>query len=360
MATPTTKPVTLTQAAIVARKTIVVGGIMLVVLIVGRFALESFSTYWTRTHPAPPPPPTRGYGILPAITFPTSVGRPTSFRLEVAPRQLQAPSDRAPVFFMPSQRPSLLSLDRAKREAANLGFILEPQQITASNYRWTRNQPLQSILDYNVNNGTFEVKLSWESDPTFLQQKNLPTEDDAINLARSILSSSGLLKPDIATGAAKITYLKAAVNGYAPTVSFSESDFLQVDIFRTPIGGRYDVLTDFPDHGTVRAIVTGRDDPNLRLALMDYNYLPIEYSNFETYPIITPGQAFELLKAGRGYTARMPEGQSDIIIRNIKLAMYDSFAQQEYLQPIYVLEGDGGYTGYVPAIQAIWIQGGVQ
>lgn len=351
-----TKPVTLTQVAGVARKSIIVGGIGLGVLIVGRFFLESFANFWSATHPAPPPAPTRGFGVLPAITFPKSVGIPTSYRLEVAPRALQPQSDRAPVFFMPAQRASLLSLDRAKREAGNLGFILEPQQITSILYRWTRNQPLLSILDYNINNGTFTMKLNWQGDPTFLQQKSLPTEDEAINLTRSVLSSSGLLKEDIATGAAKITYLKSAVNGYAPTVSLSESDFLQVDIFRTQIGGRYEVVTDEPGHGTVRSIVTGNSDPSLRFALIDYKYLPIDYDHFETYPIITPQQAFELLKSGKGFAAQMPKQQTDVIIRSIKLGMYDSFTQQEYLQPIYILEGDGGYVGYVPAVQAIWIQ----
>lgn len=356
MAAQQVKPITLTQVAGVSRKGILVGAIGLGVLIVGRFALDSFTTYWTRTHPAPPPPPTHGFGILPKIAFPKSVGTPVSYKLDVAPRVLQPQSDRAPVFFMPAQRPSLLSLDRAKREAANLGFILEPQQIAGSMYRWTRNQPLLALLDYNVNNGTFTMRLNWQADPTFLQQKDLPTEDEAINLTRSVLSASGLLNEDIATGAAKITYLKSAVNGYQPTVSLSESDFLQVDIFRTSIGGRYEIVTDEPGHGTVRTIVTGNPDTALRFALVDYKYLPIDYTNFHTYPIITPNQAFELLKSGKGYVAAMPKGQTDVVIRSIRLAMFDSFTQQEYLQPIYVLEGDGGYVGYIPAIQAVWYQ----
>lgn len=354
--TQPTKPATLTQVASVARKGIVVGAVALGVLIVGRFFLESFANFWAAAHPAPPPPPSRGFGILPKIVFPKSVGTPVTYKLDVPARIMQSGSDRAPVFFMPSQRAGLLSLDRAKREAANLGFLLEPQQITSSLYRWTRNQPMQSILDYNINTGTFTMKLDWQTDPTFLQEKSLPTEDEAINLTRSILSSTGLLKDDIATGAAKITYLKSAVNGYTPTVSLSESDFLQVDIFRTQIGGKYEVVTDEPGHGTVRAIITGKDDPALRFALIDYKYLPIDYLNFETYPIITPTQAFDLLKAGKGFVAQMPQNQTDAVIRNVRIGMFDSFTPQEYLQPIYILEGDGGFSAYVSAIQAVWIQ----
>lgn len=350
------KPVSLTQVASVARKAIVVGGISLAVLVVGRFFLDSFTTFWIQTHPAPPPPPTVGFGILPKVAFPTSAGTPTSYRLEATSQSVRQQTDRAPVFFMPAQRANLLSLDKAKQEAGNLGFILEPEQITSSVYRWRRNQPLQSLLDYNINNGTFTMKLDWQSDPTFLQQKDLPTEDEAISMTRSLLSSSGLLHADIATGAAKITYLKSSVDGYAPTVSLSESDFLQVDIYRTPIGSRYDFVMDEPNHGVIRTIITGRSDVGLRFALVDYKYLPIDYVNFETYPIISPTQAFELLRAGRGFVASMPQGQSDVIIRTVRLGYYDSYTQQQYLQPVYILEGDGGYMGYIPAIVSAWTQ----
>lgn len=356
MGTQPVKAVNLTQVAETSRKLILVSSVVLGFLVVGRFFLNSFTIYWTRTHPKPPPPPTRGFGILPEIVFPKSVGTPVAYRLETAPRTLQPPSDRAPVFFMPAQRASLLSLDRAKKQANNLGYILEPEQITSSLYRWKRNQPLQSILDYNINNGTFTSKLDWQSDPNFLQQKKLPTEDDAINLTRSLLSSTGLMQGDIATGSARITYLKSSVNGYTPTVSLSESDFLQVDIFRTPIGSRYDVIMDEPDHGAVRTIISGNAEQSSRFALIEYKVLPVDYVNFETYPIISPGEAFALLKAGKGYVAAMTPDQSEVIIRGIRLGYYDSYTQQQYLQPIYILEGDGGFVAYVPAIQAIWTQ----
>lgn len=350
MATNAPKPVTLTQVASVSRKIIAVGGITAIVLIVGRLFLDSAVSYWVSTHPEPPPPPTQGFGPLPKLVYPTASKNPTSYTFQVPSSRLRQPTDRMSVFFMPVQRPSLLALDRAKKQAQNLGFLLEPQQITSDIYRWSHTQPLQATLDYSIVNGTFNMKLDWQSDPTFLQTKSLPTEDDAISMTRTLLQGAGLMGDDIATGAAKITYLKSSVDGYSPTVSLSESDFLQVDIFRTPILG-FEVVTDVPNQGEIRAIVTGRAEQDLRFALVDYKYLPVDYSTRETYPIISPVQAFEALKAGKGYTAAMPTtNQTDAVIRNIHLAYYDSFAQQQYLQPIYVLEGDGGYVGYVSAI----------
>ncbi|PWU24164.1 hypothetical protein C5B42_00500 [Candidatus Cerribacteria bacterium 'Amazon FNV 2010 28 9'] len=350
------KPVTLTQTAFVARRAVVVFGITLLVYVVGRFFIDSFTQYWIATHPTPPPPPTHGFGILPKIAFPTNVGTPTSYKLELPPDRLAPPSDRAYVFFMPSQRASLLALSKAKQQAQDLGFLLEPQQITNDVYRWSHSQPLPATLDYNIVNGTFTQKLDWQSDPTFLQTNQLPNEDDAIAMTRTMLQAANLLGQDIATGSAKITYLKAGTSGYTPTVSLSESDFLQVDIFRTQILGTYDVVTDAPTHGAVRAIITGKQDTNLRFAMIDYKYLPVDYTSAFTYSIISPSEAFVDLRAGKGYTAAMSQSGTDVTIRTIRLGYYDSFTPQSYLQPIYILEGDGGYIGYVSAVSPTWEQ----
>lgn len=349
------KPLSLTQVASSARKGIAVGAITVVVLIVGRIFLDSFTAYWAATHPTPPPPPTRGFGILPKLAFPQNVGTPTSYKLEVPSSRRSIPGDRAKVFFMPTQRPSLLALDRAKKEAANLGYIVDPTPITQSIYRFSRSQPLPSSLDYNIINGTFAQKLDWQSDPTFLQTKTLQTEDDAIASVRSLLSGASLLETDLATGSAKVTYLKASADGYTPAVSLSESDFLQIDLFRTGIDDTYDIMTEEPTKGAVRVIMTGNPDRSLQYASVEYNYLPIDYASVETYPIIMPSQAFDALRSGKGYVASMPNNQTtDVVIRDIRLAYYDSATAQEYLQPIYVLSGDGDFAAYVPAIPAIW------
>ena len=39
-----------------------------------------------------------------------------------------------------------------------------------------------------------------------------------------------------------------------------------------------------------------------------------------------------------------------IVIRNISLAYYDSDEPQEYLQPIFIFEGDNDFVAYLPAI----------
>lgn len=355
MPTTKAKPLSLTQAAYVMRRVIAFTGIGLVTLIVGRVFLTAAIDFWKATHPEPPPPPTVGFGVLPKLEFPRATGTPTSYKLEIPPQRLTPPSDRENVYFIPSRRASLLAVEKATQQAAVLGFLFEPERITSEVYRWRRTQPLPSILDYNIINGTFRMIMDWQSDPAFLQNNRLPTEDNAINTTRQILSSAGLLSRDIATGSAKVTYLKASGGSYDKTVSFSEADFLQIDISRTPIRGVIPFVTEEPDRGIIRAIITGKSDTNLQLALMEYNYLPIDYLTTHTYPIITPSQAYDLLSRGGGYIARMPISQTEAVIRDISLAFYDTGRPQQYLQPVYVLSGDGGFVAYVPAIAAPWV-----
>lgn len=356
MAAPKAKPLTLTQAAAAMRKVIVATGITLGILIVGRVFLEAAINYWKATHPEPPPPPTVGFGVLPKLAFPESVIKPTKYTLQVSSTNLRPFSDRALVFFQPSQRASLLAVDKASRQATVLGFLFQPERITSEQYRWRRTQPLSAVLDYNIVNGTFTMKVDWQSNPAFLQGNRLPTEDQAIGLAKQTLGSAGILPKDMATGSAKVTYLKSDGDSYTNTVSFSEADFLQVDLFRTPVRSQFPILGERPNKGAVRVIMSGNQDRNLQTVAVEYNYLPVDYNTSHTYPIITPNAGYQLLAAGKGYSASISEGQTEAVIRNIYMGYYDSGNKaQNYLQPIYVFEGDGGYVGYVSAIDPKWI-----
>src|SRR5439155_681509 len=157
-----------------------------------------------------------------------------------------------------------------------------------------------------------------------LQGNQLPDEDKAIGIAKQTIAGVGLLPNDMATGSAKVSYLKATGSSYANTVSFSEADFLQVDLFRTPVYGKYPILTQKPSKGTIRAIISGSQDRSQQIIALEYSYLPVDYSTVQTYPIITPATAYQLLSTGKGYSANISPDQTDAVIRNIYLAYYDS------------------------------------
>jgi len=62
-------------------------------------------------------------------------------------------------------------------------------------------------------------------------------------------------------------------------------------------------------------------------------------------------QAWEELKAGKGYIAQIDNGVSEVTVRKVELAYFDSFEPQKYMQPVYVFSGDNNFVGYIQAVK---------
>ena len=88
-----------------------------------------------------------------------------------------------------------------------------------------------------------------------------------------------------------------------------------------------------------------------------YHYYPVDESQYSTYPIITPDEAFSQLQSGKAFVASMgqyKDGQT-LKIRKIYLAYFDPDSQGDFYQPIYVFDsGDtdptNSFIGYLPAV----------
>lgn len=324
---------------------------------VARVAWGAFSAYWRATHPPPPPPPTVGFGVLPAPEFPSqnSEDKPASYRLETATGGTPEFSDRAKVFFMPQSAPSLLADQEAKELAAQYGFVFEPEILNNQTYRWQKNQPLQTTFDLNINNQHFTLTTDFRSHPELLVNSDLPTNFEAVRRVKSFLRTGQLLPSDVATAAGEIVPLRSLGGELTEAVSVSDADFLQVDLNRTPIDDQYRMYTPEGYKGVISAIITGGLTGRDAIVEFDYNYNPVDYTQVHTYPLKTSQEAWRVLQAGEGYIVN--KGENDTAtIRSVDLGYYDTFNEQEYLQPVYVFEGDGGFMGYVPAIDPEYLQ----
>lgn len=340
----------LSDIAFGARLFIKYGAFFLVFLIIGRVILNLTVSIYTTLNPPKPPGPTYGFGTLPPITFPSTGPQVTAFTLETKSGTFPPLTNQLPVFFMPQQTIGLLSLDSAKSLAATLGFVFPPEQTATTIYRWKRSSPLPATLDIDIVTKQFTMKVDWGSDPAFLSKKSLPQQLSAITNMRELLQNADLSSPDIATGEAKVTFLKASGISYAPAVSYSEADFIQVDIFRLPIKQRYPIYGAQPLKGNARFIYSGKSENGANIVEMSYNHAPVDYEGFETYPLIPVQQAWELLQSGKGYVAYIDTGFSTATVRNVILGYYDSDVPQKYLQPVYIFTGDHNFYAYVQAI----------
>ena len=347
---------TLTQATYYGRQLIKFGSITLVVLIVGRMLLTAAIAYWQATHPEPPPPPTIGFGKLPALVFPEVLdeSKPQTYLLELPNGEFSEFVDRAKVFLMPKTPPNLLADQKIKELAKEYDFTDEPQLLDSRTYRWTKSQPLEMGFQMDLLNHTFSLRSNYLSRTDLLLNNELPEDFEAVSSVKTILSAADMLPEDVATTSGKVSFWKSLGGELQSAVSLSDADFLRVDLDRLPIDDQFSMYSPDGSRGSISAVISGSKSIDGGVVELEYHYFPVDYTQVETYPLRTPQDAWKILQAGEGYVAHastFPE----VTVRSVDLGYYDDWQEQDYLQPIYVFEGDGGFVGYVSAIKSQFI-----
>lgn len=353
------KPVNLTQTSSFLRKTIILFVVVLVTIMVGRVALSSFVAYWKATHPEPPPAPTVGFGRIPAPVFEAVNDHPAQFRLELANGRFPIFTDRLPVFLLPTARASLLSADQAKRRAASMGYIFEPEIINERTYRWTNTQPLLSTLEMDILTGQFTITTNWAAFPGLLQPEAVLDPTKASNRIKALLQQSELLTTDFSTGPVYTQYLRASAGNFVNAQAENDAQFIQVNLARIPLqlgaaddpNTSFQIVTADQQPGPITAVLAS----NGSILEMSMQALPVDYQTSETYPLITATQAWQILNSGGGIIAQKPS-VDEAIVRNVSLGYYDPAIEQPYFQPVFVFEGDDGFKALVPAVNPQYFQ----
>lgn len=346
----------LSSANYVGRLLVKYGLAFLIALMVGRVLLNAFVAYWKATHPAPPPAPTVGFGVLPSLSFPPQdeTDKPASYSLEMA-YGIEEITDRTKVFLVTKSTANLLADERVKEIASTYGFIFTPENIADKTYRFTKNSPLDMSFEISSVDFTFSMKSNFLSRPDLLTDAALlPEEFEAIDSVKKFIGASDLMGADIASASGKVTFLKSIGGELKTAFSLSEADFLQVDLNRNPIDQLYKVYTSEWNKGVISAKLSSAFSSNDSIVEMDYYYRQVDYLNFETYPLRTAKSAWNLVQAGDAYIIN-GKNLKEAVVREVELAYYDSFDEQKYLQPIYVFKGDGNFMAFVPAVSANYL-----
>lgn len=259
------------------------------------------------------------------------------------------------VYVMIKPAASLLSSDKAKAIAKGIGFTDLPEPISSQVHRFTTNTVPSTTLEINIITDNFTLRYEYAGDPNILTERKLPTNDEAIKEAKSFLNKMVLLADDISTGTSVVTYLKYSAGGLISADSLSEADFVKVSLLRQDLD-KLRIMPESPNNGPISFLFSGSRDPAKRILEINYTYNKIDAQHFATYPLKLVATAWQELEEGKGFIAELgnnPDGK--IIVRNVYLAYYDSTNPQNFLQPIFVFEGDKGFLGYVSAIDPAWV-----
>lgn len=350
----------LTQTAYWTRKILKFGAILLGVIIFLRISFNVINSVWKKIYPTPPPPPTVAFGKLPKLIFPennqTAGEAKLTFKLETIQGGLPKLSTISKVYFIPKEGPNLLALDRANQIAKKFGFVAQPQQISEKIYRWQTENTPPTMLDIDINTENFHLYYDYQNDQEILSSKDLPTNQQAAQEAKNFLANNSLLANDLATGSAEIVYLKFTPPNLTPAVSLSEADFVRVNLFRSDLDD-LKILPPNPKNSMISFLFSGSKAMGKRIIEVNYTYYPIETETSATYPLKTTQTAWQEIQGGGSYIANLGENQDgQIVVREVYLAYFDSNQSQNFLQPIFVFEGDRNFVGYVPAIDSKWTE----
>jgi hypothetical protein len=342
---------TLTDTAKLTRKSIKI----FLILIIGFFTLKIlFSigiSLWKKINPPKAPPPNVAFGILPKIIFPEKQKGQINYTLETIGGGLPKFPESLKVYLTPKRNANLLSLEKANQKAQQIGFPDSYEKLTESEYIWKTNTTPETTLQMNIITGNFIYSYDYLADPEVLIQKNLPSDTQAAQEAKSFLQSNGLLASDLATGSAEIKYFKLETPNLVEVPSLSQADFVKVNLFRSNIDG-FEILPPDPDNSLINFLFSGNRQRGKRIVKINYNYSPIERNIFATYPLLPIEEAWQKFKNNEGFIAS--QSSENITIRKIYLAYFEPEEDQEFLQPIYVFKGDQNFLGYYPAISPQW------
>ena len=353
----------LTQVAITARKTIRYIIFFIVFLTIGRVLLGAGVSFYLKIFPPAPPPPSVKFGKLTKIPFPANkLSAKLNFTLETATGSFPTDiSTQAKVYFMPKVNPNLLSLDNAKAKAKAMGFN-DPNPLAESDtlYKF-KSANFPSTLEMNIITGAFSISYDLTADRTPIDNRP-PAAEIAAAEFRSILSGANIL-PDDLSGPMIPDYLKLESGTLTPVLALSEADVTKVNLFRKPYD-KLPSLTASPNVSNAWGMVAGGQQKEQQIVVAEYHYFPVDETQYSTYPIITPQEAFNELQAGNEFIASLGQYKdgNSLKIRKIYLAYFDPDVASDFYQPMYVFDSgendpSNSFIGYVPAINPSYYSG---
>lgn len=338
----------LTQTAYTSRKIIKFGGIGLISISLLWSLSKIIYKAYLAAHP-PYYPPTIAYGILPKITFLEQKTEPKTFTFELPNDEIPTFSDQARVYIIYRPNTTFLALDEDKKTAASFGFEGKPIEIKPGIYEF-RDNVLNKILTVNVLDGDFKMRYPYLTDQLLLVSEDLPTKDKAIEIASSFLSQGNKLTEDLKNGQKKVTYWKIQNGAITATESQSQANSVRVDLFRLDLNS-LKLLSSNYDKTSVSILISGSRTDARKIIEFNFKDISIDRESFSTYPIKTAQEAINSLNSGNYWTT-VDVQNKEVVIRRMYLAYFEPNALTNYLQPIFVFEGDNGFVAYVPAIKS--------
>jgi len=270
--------------------------------------------------------------------------------LETIDSQLPTIPPQAKVYFIVSKKSKILAYDITKALANKLGFTNEPEKLKEDLFLY-KNMALSTKLTINPITQNLEYEYAYQNDQTIINQL-VPQSPDQINQkALEFINTINAVKPDL-NSAGKVKLYKLTASQLVKADSLSEANIARVDFFRNNIEKQTPILPPFLDNPNISIWVSGNAGSH-DIVKAKLIYFEIDKEKYSTYPLKPISQAWKEVQSQQYHLAQLDgtaSADQKIAIRNIYLAYLDPDYPTEFLQPIYVFEGDHNFKGYVEAV----------
>lgn len=345
----------LTQTAHVSRNLIKYGGSGIIVFLILWTLLVAGVKAYRAAHP-PYTPPTVRYGILPKIVFPEKIFEKKELVLELPNDSLPKFKDQARVYVVYRPLNTFLALEEESKTALKFNFSGKPiEQGSGSGIYQFKNDQLNQTLTINVLDGSFKISYPYLTDQMILSSGLVPAKDEAIETAKSYLEGGGKLTADLVEGEKRVSFWKIEDNELRPVEAQAEANIVRVDFFRKNLPEEMRIVAADFGRASVSVLISGATVEGKKIVEVSYKQTNIDRESFETYPIKAATAAWEDLKVGN-YWPAADNSSKKVAIRKMYLAYFEPVTLTNYMQPIFVFEGDNNFVAYVPAVTEKWVK----
>jgi hypothetical protein len=150
----------------------------------------------------------------------------------------------------------------------------------------------------------------------------------------------------------KITSYSIENSSLVGTSKISDTKIVRVDFFQNDI----DKLPIYYENGIFSTLdfLIGKEGDNQEVVGATFYHRGISETS-STYAIKTAQEAYSELQKGSAYIASKPDNTVEFTINNVFLGYYIGTADQEFLMPIVIFEGNNNFVAYVSAVKDEWI-----
>ncbi len=343
----------LTQTAYASRNVIKYGGVGLIAFVLIWSITATAITAYKAAHPAYVAPTVK-YGLLPKMVFPDKTFDKKNFTFEFADDTTPQFTDQLKVYVIYRPDTSILALEDDKKTAEKFGFTGKETEKSAGVYEF-KNETTNKTLTMNVMEGSFKMEYPYLTDQLLLGTKDVPNKTEAITKAADFLNAGEKYSDDLVNGEKKVTFWNISDGTLKSVSSQAEANAVRVDFYRKNLENNLQILPPQIGQAAISVLISGSDVEEKKIIDVSFKYANIDRESYSTYPIKTATEALDELKNGN-YWPASDVNTTNVIIRKMYLAYYEPVTLTNYMQPIYVFEGDNNFVAFVSAVNGKYIQ----